>query len=71
MTRLLDISMQGMVLYIVACQGSGVSSETAIHRTDKTTLPFSPLNKATPHSHDIPINHAHGWVATIHCHGPP
>ncbi len=28
---------------IVACQGNGVFSETAVQRTDKTNLPFSRL----------------------------
>ena len=31
--------------HIVACQGSGVSSETAIQGADKTTLTFSPLKR--------------------------
>ena len=32
-------------LHIVVRQGSRVSSETAVQRTDKTTLPFRPLER--------------------------
>ncbi len=42
-------SMQALkvVKYIVACQRSWVSSETAIHWMDKTTLPFSRFKRWT------------------------